>query len=300
MDFREPLEARALLLAGLRSFFAEKKCIEVYLPVLLPNHSPELHTNFIETTLGQETYYLQSSFEIPAKNIYAQHQRSFYSIGSVYRAGETSRLHRQEFQMCEWYQHQASFRDAIVWLQDMLRYVEDFCGLVPFTHELLSFSELSKKTLGVDCSELGEQQLRDLCESETSIKASSQAEALDALYSHCLQPSLQERKWYVVQHFPKSLPALAKLSYASPAKALRFELVFAGIEVAHGFAELQSLAEMRQRCEQLMADKEKGALIANGYIQNEKLKLPPHTGVSLGIERLMLCLFGYDSIEQVC
>ena len=156
-----------------------------------------------------------------------------------------------------------------------------------------------KKTLGLDCSELEELQLRDLCESETGIKATNQAEAIDAIYSHCLQSSLQKRKWYVIQHFPKTCPALAKLSDTSPAKALRFELVFAGIEVAHGFAELQSLAEIRQRCEQLMDNKEKGLAIANGYMQDENLKLPPHTGVSLGVERLMLCLFGYDSLEQV-
>ncbi|MYE50752.1 MAG: hypothetical protein F4X81_04730, partial [Gammaproteobacteria bacterium] len=94
------LRARAKLLAQTRAFFAERDVIEVQTPTLGRTSVTEPQIESLRTQCGA---FLQTSPEHYMKRLLAAGAPSIYQLGPVYRAGESGRLHQEEFTMLEWY-----------------------------------------------------------------------------------------------------------------------------------------------------------------------------------------------------
>ncbi len=103
------LQARAVALAALRRFFAERDFVEVETPLLVPSPGLELHLDAVIAGNG----YLITSPEYQMKRLLAAGFERIYQVCKCFRAGEHGPHHASEFTMVEWYRGFAEL-DAIV------------------------------------------------------------------------------------------------------------------------------------------------------------------------------------------
>ncbi len=100
-----------------------------------------------------------------------------------------------------------------------------------------------------------------------------------------------------VTHYPSAKrPFYAMDDPAEPANTLSFDLLFRGLEVTTGGQRIHSW--------QAQVDK----MLARGmnpddfeaYLLSHKSGLPPHGGLGLGLERLVMKLVGLDNVRRAC
>src|SRR5690606_14591168 len=102
--------------------------------------------------------------------------------------------------------------------------------------------------------------------------------------------------------WPASMASLARLKASDPRVAERFELYIAGVELANGFFELNDAVEQRQRL--VEEREERRALGRPAYPLDERFleavgRMPDAAGVATGLDRLLMLLGGWTSIDQV-
>jgi lysyl-tRNA synthetase class 2 len=101
---------------------------------------------------------------------------------------------------------------------------------------------------------------------------------------------------------PTPIAALARVKPGDPRVAERFELYACGVELANGFAELTDPAEQRRR---FMAEMdEKSRVYGERYPLDEDFlaalaRMPPASGVALGLDRLVMLATGAPRIDLV-
>ena len=84
--------------------------------------------------------------------------------------------------------------------------------------------------------------------------------------------------------------------------AERFELYWAGIELANGFSELTDAREQRRRFEAVLEMRRQLGYppypLPEGFLAS-MVHLPPCAGIAFGIDRLVMLLADADSIDGV-
>ena len=263
------LRARARMLARIRAFFAEREVIEVQTPTLGRTSTTEPQIETLRTVAGD---FLQTSPEHYMKRLLAAGAPSIYQLGPVFRAGESGRLHQEEFTMLEWYR--LGFDDQAL-MAEVAALIDGLLGPAPY--ERRTYESLVGTFRG-DAAEL------DL----------ACAEAIEALGpGRCF-----------VTDYPADQAALARIRGAgAAARAARFELVIDGIELANGYHELTDAAELGARMardnqqrldggrEPVAPDARLLAAMAEG--------LPDCAGVAIGVDRLVMLAVGASSLAEV-
>jgi lysyl-tRNA synthetase class 2 len=125
---------------------------------------------------------------------------------------------------------------------------------------------------------------------------------LDFIFSHKVQPSLNEQSIYLVFGYPAIQSSLARLNIENPKIADRFEVFINGIEIGNGFFELADAKEQEDRF-----DDENRSRKAKGLVPVEKdqlflaaLKkgLPDCSGIAIGLDRLLMILTHSKSLDE--
>src|SRR5918998_444783 len=116
-----------------------------------------------------------------------------------------------------------------------------------------------------------------------------------------IEPCLGQGRPTILYEYPISEAALAR-GAADPRVAERFELYACGVELANAFGELTDAAEQRRRFEADMAEKER--IYGSGYPLDEGFlaalaRMPPASGIALGLDRLVMLAIGAPRIEDV-
>lgn len=126
---------------------------------------------------------------------------------------------------------------------------------------------------------------------------------LDFLFSMLVMPSLGRDRPLFVYDFPVCQAALSRIRRDDPPVAERFELFIDGVEIANGFHELTDAAEQRARFQadnRVRNDKKRPMVPVDEHLLAAlEHGLPRCAGVALGIDRLLMRILGYDSIDQV-
>jgi len=122
-----------------------------------------------------------------------------------------------------------------------------------------------------------------------------------ALVDH-VEPRIGRDRPTILYEWPARYAALARLKPEDPAVALRFELYAAGLELANAFDELRDAEEQRRRLLDEQALRASRGL--DLYPIDERFLeavggLPPCAGIALGVDRLVMLLYGADTIEEV-
>ncbi|THB69392.1 MAG: EF-P lysine aminoacylase GenX [Gammaproteobacteria bacterium] len=310
----ETLQKRALILAAIRSFFWERKVLEVETPVLSQYGTVDQHINSFSVDSGfdQTKRYLHTSPEFAMKRLLAAGSGSIYQICHCFRDGEKSRQHNHEFTMLEWYRTDFSYIELIREVDDLVRMVlgsltENYI-VEKMETECITYQMMFNTYLGINPFSATIEQLQN-CASTNNINISHESmgenrdDWLNLLLSHLIEPQLGKGKLTFVMDYPASQAALARISPYDVNVAERFELYIDGVEIANGFQELCDSQEQEQR---FIADQEKRTQTGKMQIPYDKnfIKamsqgLPECSGVALGVDRLVMFALGLENIEEV-
>jgi len=307
-DIRAALELRARLYAKIRAFFAERGVLEVETPMLGAGGNTEPNIESFSTGFsghvdaGTRERWLRTSPEHALKRLLADGIGDCYELGRVFRNGEAGRRHNPEFAMLEWYRVGWDHRRLIGECVELVRAALALVGCNA------SFVQVSYRDLFVDGVGLDPfaAPIVDLRAALGDIAIDGiglgRDDWLDLVITHRLQPAFPRDRITVVDDFPASQCALAKIRNGDPPLAERFELYVGAYELANGYHELTDASEQRARFE-----RDNARRIARGQrtvpIDENFLaalgRMPPCAGVALGIERLLMVLAGTDDIRDV-
>ncbi len=104
-----------------------------------------------------------------------------------------------------------------------------------------------------------------------------------------------------IKDWPATLTAMARKK--DPHTVERFELYMKGLEIANGYSELLDAKEQRSR---FAADQGKRRSLGKALFPLDEAflealpRIPgPKAGVSIGLDRLLMVLLGYETIDEV-
>jgi lysyl-tRNA synthetase class 2 len=302
------IQARAKLLADIRSFFQQAGVLEVETPACSFHAStdPALDSFRLEYSGpgGQgRPLYLHTSPEFPMKRLLAAGSGPIYQICKVFRNGERGRLHNPEFSLLEWYRLGFDHRQ----LMDEVAALVNAVLPEPRPVERLSYGELFQHHLAIDPHRISADELQDIAKNRIEGAADLTLEGrdawLDLLLTHCIEPHLGRGSLCFVYDYPASQASLARVRPGDPPLAERFELYMEGVELANGFHELADAREQRRRFESdLIRRRREGrpeVPMDENLLSALEAGLPDCAGVALGVDRLLMQVVGAKWIDEV-
>ena len=305
MSVRPLLEQRAAIRLAIRNSLDARGFIEVDTPVLAQEILPEPHIEPIVVNDGCIDRYLQTSPEALMKRLLAADSGPIYQLAPCFRSGERSPRHDTEFIMLEWYQPQATLDDTAALLIDLLGRTLGTTGLErvscrdAFSHHAgidpitATADELLNAT--VRCGLIMPEGMDHLSESD------SRSLAFDLLLSEVITPQLGLDQPAMLESWPASEAAFARLDPEQPLVARRFELFYAGVELANGWEEEPRARVLRERL--LATNKLRQLQGRRSLPLPERLlaahgdDMPTGMGAALGFDRLVMVAAGAASID---
>jgi lysyl-tRNA synthetase class 2 len=296
------MEARAALLADVRTFFSDRKIMEVETPVLSKAGNSDPNICNISTD-SRAKKFMRTSPEYAMKRLLASGHGDIYEMGRVFRAGEAGRYHNPEFTLLEWYRIGWKYLDLADEVIDLIQ----ICGKGQFDHwpvNRVTYRELFLQQTGLDPLNCEESDL-EICAMERGIQAGpmNQQEWLDLVLSQVIQPSLPGETFTILHEFPPEQAALARIRGGDTPVAERFEIYLGQMELANGYQELTDADEqlLRFQRESKMATGrgEETVPIDENLVSALRHGLPECAGVALGVDRLLMSCLKMDRIDGV-
>lgn len=287
------LEARSLILQGIRSFFLSEDFLEVQTPIVTIAPAPEAH---IEALSLRDSGFLVTSPELFMKRLLAAGYPKVFQISPVFRSGERGRYHHPEFTMLEWYRLHEDYHAL---QDDCLRLLQSVWDIATANPDLPS----PLPSLRVD----------EPWQEYTVAHAFSMfagwepgpdvdQDRFDMDLVEKVEPNLGIPRPCILTDYPANQAALARLKPGEPSVAERFELYWGGVELANGFSELTDPREQHSRFELANVQRQEKGLSPypppKAFLESLE-HLPPCAGIAMGIDRLVMLLTGADGIDQV-
>lgn len=268
-----------------REFFEKRGLFEVDAPHLLRYPSLDAYIDLIET---KDRLYLHSSPEYYLKKLLALGAEDVYFLGHVFRKEEKGSLHSCEFTLVEWYRKYFSLEQMI---QESCEYIRLF--IHPQKIEEKTYRALFQETINLDPFVATKEELNLFCEKRGLPFSFTEKDSyLHLILSHFIEPILPKQTLLVVQNYPASQAALAKICKQEGfSVAKRFEIYYAGVELANGYEELCHSETQRDRFFQenaLRITQQKAPYPIDEAFLSCLDMLPPCCGVAVGFDRLML------------
>ncbi|MDR0290680.1 MAG: LysR family transcriptional regulator [Treponema sp.] len=318
----EMLRERARVIRQVRSFFDNKNYLELDTPLLSPDLIPESCLEVFQTTRlltygsGKAApYWLIPSPEIWMKKIIAQHRTNIYQVCKCFRNGESSGfLHSPEFTMLEYYTMNAGYMDSLQLTEELVGFLGNgewgisgapsgFCP--PF--ERLTVAEAFGRYAGFDLFAAAE----SVAGMETTARrlglepmpGMGVAQLYDLMFIHVVEPQLKQKRPIALLDYPAFVPCLARRN-ANGKTVERWELYFNGIELANCFSEETNAENVKIFFESEAAEKKQRALVQHKVDEDywkifSQEKFPRCSGVALGLDRLIMALYGRSTIDSV-
>jgi len=294
------LQARAELLARIRTFFTARGLLEVDTPMLSAHATVDFHIDSVRAGDGR---WLHTSPEFAMKRLLAVGSGPIWQLCHVFRSGDLGRHHNPEFLMLEWYR--PSF-DHHRLMDEMIELLIAL-GVAPAgAVERVSYREAWLEHAGVDpWTDDLPALIRALSQRHDPPADSRDFDRdgwLDFGMGFVVGPQLAPTVPGFVYDFPASQAALARVRPGSPPVAERFELFWKGLELANGFHELGDAAEQRARFEGDQKRRRETGRAAPPYdahlIEALAAGLPQCAGVALGMDRLLMLMLGLPDVAS--
>lgn len=298
---------RAAMLRRLRDHFESASVLEVETPALSFAAVSDVQIESLEvrSVLTDRTLYLHTSPEFCMKRLLASGYPDIYAISRVYRDGEFGRRHQPEFTLVEWYRLGYPLADIVA---DALTTIA--VGLDDPTLArnavVTDYRDAFVRTLGVDPVTATIDELADAAEADLSLRTALGNERdgwLDLLLSTRVATGFLHDRLTVVQHYPATQSALARICEADASVADRFEIFHGPMELANGYVELTDAAMQASRMEcDLATRKRRGQPLRprdESLLAALQHGLPPCAGVAMGLERLQMVHDKTNDIRDV-
>ena len=280
--------------------------------------------------------HLVTSPEFHCKRLLHAGLTRIYALASAFRSGERGGHHNPEFTMLEWYR---AGQDSEAIIADVGELIRRCAAAITVDRKRrgearivwrprralrLSFGTALQRFAGLRVSGTDEaSEAGAACDSDIdgppapvpTLRAraerigvatrdtDSAADVLLAVFADRVEPALAAYELVIVDRWPICLASLARPLAHAPWLAERFEIYLRGVEIANGFGELVDGDEQRRRFESDLRQRRERSMpcypIDERFLQALGRGCPPAGGVALGVDRLLMALGGYDSIDDV-
>ncbi len=294
------------MLQRLRGYFEEQAVLEVDTPALSRTAVSDTQIESLEVgSMLTSPLFLNTSPEFAMKRLLAAGFPDIYSICRVFRDGEAGALHQPEFTMIEWYRHDYDLHQII---NDTLRLI--CAGLdkpdLGNTCHILSYREAFLDATGLDPATASCNELLRAADADDDLRAAigdERDDILDLLLATRVVPSFRPGSLTVLQHYPASQAALARLCTDDDRLAERFEVFMGSVELANGYVELTDDEQLRQRVrvDQQLRERRGKAIrpLDDALLDAHTHGLPDCAGVAMGLERLHMVYANCSNIRDV-
>ncbi|MBZ0099249.1 MAG: lysine--tRNA ligase [Taibaiella sp.] len=315
-NVRETFEKITRMKNAIRNFLNEHGALEVDTPVLqgIPGGAAArpfvTHHNALDMPL-----YLRIANELYLKRLIVGGFDWVYEFSRNFRNEGMDRTHNPEFTVLEFY---TAYKDYL-WMMETTEQLLEYTAIatngtsktiiegkeIDFKapYERVSIYDAIKEHTGIDVSNMGEDDLREVCkqlkiEVDTSM---GRGKLIDELFSekcehHYIQPIF-------IIDYPIEMSPLTKKHRSQPGLVERFELMVNGKEIANAYSELNDPIDQRERFEEQVKLMERGddeaMFIDYDFLRALEYGMPPTAGIGFGIDRLAMLLTGNASIQDV-
>ena len=305
----------------IQNFFLEAGFCPVETPVLVKSPGTEEQIQFFSTVRiknGKETkVWLASSPEMHLKKLLCRGLGNIFEIHKSFRNDEDGPLNLNEFYLLEWYRARAKPRLLIEDLKNLILRLKNK-GFISFPlkpFKRYTVRELFSRYCGGFDLTVGAEAF-DLAPvlKKYSIPFNSAwpfEDLFHLLFLNRIEKNLDPDTPIIIDEYPPLLRAYAKLT--DEGWADRFEFYWRGFELANAFHEVHSPLEMekifeqnlRRRKEKLYREGKKNLHLEEGLtgdtelIEEMKDKMPPCSGIALGLERFFMAAKGYKDIKEI-
>ncbi len=308
------LRLRHELLRAVREFFFDRGYIEVETANLMRTAPPDPHIDPLAVYVGSDgPFYLHTSPEMGMKKLLASGYERIFQVCKVYREEEREEVHSTEFTMLEWYR-EGTYRDTISETEALVLHVaarlpgiETSPLQAPFT--VHGMATLFEEHVAVDPFGLTRDELFSTLR-EKGFPGIDEKDDWNSLFFKVfiqeIEPRLGTETPYFIADWPKTISTMAKEKMDEPGRVERFELYMRGLEIANGYTELTDPVlqrsrfvednEERRRLNKRTFDIDEKFLEALGALAALNRSC---TGVSVGIDRLLMALVRKDGIDDV-
>lgn len=289
---RNNLEIRCRVMQSVRHFFRRQGFLEVQTPIRTRAPAPEFHIDAIPS----DGWYLATSPELYMKRLLAAGYEKIFQIGPSFRRGETGRYHHSEFTLLEWYRAGTDYRH----LQQDCRQL-----LAVISRALDCYPELPYREHRLNVA--GSWPVITVSEAFTEWAGwapgrDPDPDRFDLDLVEKVEPRLGFPTPWFLTDYPAGQAALARIKPGSPDVAERFELYWAGIELANGFSELTDPVEQRRRFEATMEQRRQAGLavypLPEAFLTSLE-HLESAAGIALGIDRLVMLYSNACHLDEV-
>jgi lysyl-tRNA synthetase class 2 len=301
----EAAARRAELLRRVRDYFAAANVLEVDTPALSSSAVSDVQIESLgieSSAISNRPLYLHTSPEFCMKRLLAAGYPDIFSIARVFRDGEAGRSHQPEFTMIEWYRLGMSLDEII---GDTVQLIGQALGnsvsLAPPVRR--DYRDVIHDATGHDLQAVDIATLADTVDADSHLRTTLGANKddwLDLLLATHVVPGLPTDRLTVLQHYPASQAALARLCPENPDVADRFEVFLGPVELANGYVELTDAEEQGARIAADNQDrKQRGRpvrAVDDALIAALESGLPECAGVAMGLERLQMV---HDKTEHI-
>ena len=318
---RKSILQRSRLYANTRNHFTGKGYLEVETPAIAAELIPEpaihvFETSFASPFQSSSLRWLIPSPEVFMKQLLAEGSGSIFQISKCFRNSEQiGTYHNPEFSMLEWYTVDADYKDSIAHTEEYLSSVAPIGTpehlLPPFRIE--SMHDLCFSHAGIDLDKL---QTLGKLEAEAvriGVSKSETPETWESLFNRIfltlVEPDIPQDRPLVITDYPAQIHCLASNKVQAPYKE-RWELYAGGIELANCYTEETN----PERIEEFFREESSALGPRTGFpnaaipdtpleyhhlFDNPNKPFPQCSGTALGLDRLLMLLGGYDTIEGV-
>ena len=315
----ERLKERARIVRTIRAFFDARGYLAVETPALCATPIPEAHIDLFRTRLRtaggrraeevpNERLYLLPSPEYYLKRLLAEGAGSLYEIAHSFRNGESDGPHHaSEFTMLEYYTVDADGAVSLGLTRDLL--AEAGVHEAPVT---VSMAEAWIEWCGIDLSISAggatERERRDALVEGIAERALPMSVSRDETWEDLFQrvfltyiePNLPRDKALFLTDYPSAIPTLARSIPGTPWSD-RWELYLGGIEVANCFGEETDPQRIAAFFDHQRAEKRRNGHdvhpVDSTFLRGAH-RLPPSSGVAMGVDRLVMHATGAATIAE--
>ena len=307
------LRKRSEITEAVRSFFIEKRFLQVDTPILAPHVIPEAHIEIFRTEQislfrKSRSLYLLPSPELWMKKLIAQGSGSIFQICKCFRNNEQDGTqHSPEFTMLEYYVADADYLYSLKLTEELFKSL--FLKFQPQYAETpiktMTVQSAFLKTTGIDIEKypdfdsLKEAAVRAGYDITDSYK--TWEEVFNLLFVSKTEPEICGKGITVLMDYPRQIPCTAKLKEGTPYYE-RWELYIDGIEIANCYSEETEVAKVR---EYYRTETEAKKALAQVPVDVDPAypeifsTFPKCSGTALGMDRLVMILAGCSDIKQV-
>ncbi len=306
---------RTKIIKSIRKYLDSKGFIEVETPILqtLPGGADArpfvTHHNALDMEL-----YLRIAPELYLKRLIIGGFERVYELNRNFRNEGMDKNHNPEFTMLETYAAYWDYNDVMDFTEGMIKTVVDevFGGTVDivrdgrqiplsFPFKRISMLDELSKVSGLDIASMNEDELISKVKELGKEAPRSKGKAIEKLFEHYVEPSLN--KPVFITDFPIESSPLTKKHRSREGVVERFELYFAGMEIANAYSELNDPLEQKERFEMQEALRTKGddeaQRMDEDFLEALHYGMPPTGGLGIGVDRLVMILTNAKTIRDV-